>query len=60
MSFFRRYVSGVYPLLVWAEDEEDADVVAAIHGATLPPFVVVDICPADAGYRAWLERRAAE
>lgn len=41
MSFFRRYVSGVYPLLVWAEDDEAADVTAAIHGASLPPFPVL-------------------
>ena len=61
MTFFRRYVSGVYPLLVWAEGEEAADVTAAIHASTLPPVVLIDI--SDARFwksRRWIEERDPE
>lgn len=33
--FFRRYIVGVSPLLIWAEDEEAADITALIHACQL-------------------------
>jgi hypothetical protein len=33
--FFRRYILGLTPLLIWAEDEDAADIVAIVHAATL-------------------------
>lgn len=61
MSLFRRYVAGLRPLLVWAEDDEAADITAAVHASMLPPIVVVDI--SDARFwpaRRWLPERDAE
>lgn len=29
--WWRRWVFGIYPLLVWAEDAEAADLVARVH-----------------------------
>lgn len=63
MSFFRRFVSGVYPLLVWAEDSEAADVTAAIHASKLPPIFVIDISgdgSAQRDFETWLQKHAGE
>lgn len=35
--FWRRYLFGQIPLLVWAETEEAADITAMIHASTLIP-----------------------
>lgn len=36
LMFWRRWISGIHPLLVWAEDERAADITAVIHAASLP------------------------
>ena len=36
---WRRYAHGVWPLLVWADDEEAADFTAALHASVLRPIV---------------------
>lgn len=43
--FWRRYAHGVRPLLIWARDDDAADVTAAIHTAFIPRPAVLDITP---------------
>lgn len=33
--FWRRYIEGLHPILVWADDEDAADIVAVAHHVAL-------------------------